>query len=273
MTSLVEVLLAKAAQQGFACEGEPAYGWHDKSVGSKARTSENKLVWVKLISAPKGEDSGREWDGEKSAGDIELAGKPALIQVHDSTDGVTAFRLLVLELAPDPIVGPSPWKVERQEEIDSAYLAKLRAALQVLRTTATERINTRYDLVRRRVGERWDVKVTESHCMWETIHGDLHWANLTSPSLAILDWEGWGRGLVGQDIALLLSFSGLYPSVVSSIRHAFDQQLQHPQMPLALMFVTAELLRMSEMYGDHPELVESLKHLGANARRAWCHTV
>lgn len=273
MTSAVEVLHTKAAQHGLACEGEPAFGWHDKSIGSKARTSDNRLVWVKLISAPMGKDTGREWDGEKSAGDIQLADKPTLIQVHDSSDGVTAFRVIVLELAQDPTVGPSPWKLERPDEIDTAYLVRLRSALRELRTIPTERVNTRFDLVRRRVQERWDVQVSESHCMWETIHGDLHWANLTSPALAILDWEGWGRGLAGQDTALLLAFSGLYPEVVSRIRQAFDQELQHPQTPLALMFVTAELLRMSEMYGDHPELVESLNHLGADAHRAWCHTV
>ena len=38
---------------------------------------------------------------------------------------------------------------------------------------------------------------------WTTGHGDLHWANLTSAPLVILDWEGWGRLPVGYDIGLL----------------------------------------------------------------------
>ena len=40
-------------------------------------------------------------------------------------------------------------------------------------------------------------------------------------------------------------------------------------LTLAELFVTAELLRMPENYGDHPDLVPALTALGRRARDEW----
>jgi hypothetical protein len=40
-------------------------------------------------------------------------------------------------------------------------------------------------------------------------------------------------------------------------------------LALAELFVTAELLRVSENYGDHPDLVPALTALGRRARDEW----
>ncbi|MGH3832986.1 MAG: phosphotransferase [Pseudonocardiaceae bacterium] len=41
---------------------------------------------------------------------------------------------------------------------------------------------------------------------WQTVHGDLHWGNLLQPRLGILDWETWGQGPAGTDIATLYCY-------------------------------------------------------------------
>lgn len=53
-----------------------------------------------------------------------------------------------------------------------------------------------------------------------TAHGDLHWANLTSP-LRILDWEGRGRAPQGFDAATLYAYTLLKPDMAARVRDAF----------------------------------------------------
>lgn len=269
MNDKMQILSAAAKKQGLSLKGAPAYGWHQKSIGSKAESDSGNLYWVKLISAPIEEALGREWEGEVNAGSILLSNKPKLVDFYDQVIDGAVYRVLISELAKSPVSGPNAWTISRPDEISEEYLFHIFSSLRQLRQTQTNRVNTRYDLVRRRVFERWGTEVDERHCEWETVHGDLHWSNLTSPDLSILDWEGWGRGLRGQDVAFLLAFSGLYPDVCDRIRKVFASYLAHPKTMLALMFATSELLRMAERYGDHPELVPSLEMLGEEACRAW----
>jgi hypothetical protein len=52
---------------------------------------------------------------------------------------------------------------------------------------------------------------------WTTAHGDLYWANLTSP-LRLLDWEGWGRAPERFDAATLYAYSLLRPATAAHVR-------------------------------------------------------
>tara|TARA_R110000868_G_scaffold162329_12_gene393516 strand:+ start:40414 stop:41232 length:819 start_codon:yes stop_codon:yes gene_type:complete len=264
-----ERLRELAARFGYNCFGAPSFGWHNKSVGLRAtHPNQARTLWVKLFAEEFEAANGREWEGEATAAEFELRSKPALVAIHDYPTNEIVERLIVTDFASAPIAGDSPWQIRNADEVDDNYLADLNETLGSLQQIETDRVNTRYDLVRRRVAEVWGVPVDEEICRWETVHGDLHWANLTLQTLFVLDWEGWGRGLVGQDAANMLAYSGLYPAVAERIRQHFPI-LQTRQAQLAVMFITAELLRMNELYGDHPELVPSLLKLGTGARNAW----
>ncbi len=60
---------------------------------------------------------------------------------------------------------------------------------------------------------------------FSTAHGDLHWANLTGPTLTLVDWEGWGSAPVGYDAANLclrsLYVLGLEIAEVNEVNIAF----------------------------------------------------
>jgi hypothetical protein len=52
---------------------------------------------------------------------------------------------------------------------------------------------------------------------WTTAHCDLHWGNLTAPTLTILDWETWGRAPAGYDAATLLCTSLGFPGLTRRV--------------------------------------------------------
>lgn len=56
----------------------------------------------------------------------------------------------------------------------------------------------------------------------------LHWSNLTGPSLAILDWEGWGLALAGTDAATLHAYSLPVPEVAAQVHETFADILDTP---------------------------------------------
>ncbi|WP_146134754.1 phosphotransferase [Actinopolyspora mortivallis] len=63
---------------------------------------------------------------------------------------------------------------------------------------------------------------------WETVHGDLHWANLLRPELGLLDWSLWGRGPAGTDAATLYCYSLLAPRTAATVWHTFVDVLDAP---------------------------------------------
>ncbi|MBT2408137.1 MULTISPECIES: hypothetical protein [unclassified Streptomyces] len=43
--------------------------------------------------------------------------------------------------------------------------------------------------IRKVYGDAVDTTITD----WACAHGDIGWANVTAPTLTLLDWESWGR--------------------------------------------------------------------------------
>ncbi len=74
------------------------------------------------------------------------------------------------------------------------------------------------------------IELDPSAVTWQTAHGDLHWANLFGPQLAIIDWEGWGRGPVGLDAATLYCCSLPAPGTAERVYRTFHK-LGRPPAP------------------------------------------
>ncbi|MFJ5884383.1 hypothetical protein [Kitasatospora cineracea] len=92
---------------------------------------------------------------------------------------------------------------------------------------------------------------------WTTAHGDLHWANLTGPALAVLDWEGWGTAPAGYDAALLHAHSLLVPDTAAEVRRRLGHVLDTPAGRFAELVAVTELLQAAAR-GDNPDLEEPL---------------
>lgn len=92
---------------------------------------------------------------------------------------------------------------------------------------------------------------------WETIHGDLHWNNIFSPTLGILDWEFWGRGPVGTDEATLYLFSLQIPEVAEKQHTTFRDVLDTSTGRVAQLIAAARVKdRIND--GDFAELAGPL---------------
>src|SRR5690606_35248180 len=143
-------------------------------------------------------------------------------------------------------------------DLPAEWWAELRRSLDVLRTTPTARIRKDEPAIRKAVQDALGLSIEVRE--WETVHGDLHWANLLHPELGLLDWELWGRGPVGTDAASLYCYSLLAPRTAATVWDTFADVLDTPTGTTALLYVAARLLRRVDM-GDHPELSTPLRHL------------
>jgi hypothetical protein len=108
-------------------------------------------------------------------------------------------------------------------------------------------------LLHRRLLATFGLPIDVDTLVWSTVHGDVHWANLTAPRCWVLDWESWGRGPAGYDAALLLCVSLLESDTAGRVHTAFAEIHDTPTGHIAQLAAAAKLLGLVE-YGDHPDL-------------------
>lgn len=253
----LENKLSTIAQSlGWQCVGEPQFGWHKKSIGAKVKNHQGKVAWIKWVINP----SKKEYDHTQKSSEIPLSFKPNIISLHL----IEQSFVMIMDDVDEPVLGRSPWVLKDPKCISISFLRSLKQNLKSLSKHPTTTVHSRFDLIKRRVFERWNLVIKDQDCHFETVHGDLHWANMTKNY--ILDWEGFGKGLVGLDVATLIAFSGLYPDIVCNIKDLLCADFDKKYLALATLFITAELLRMHDVYNDHPELVPSLHALGTTSK-------
>jgi hypothetical protein len=145
-------------------------------------------------------------------------------------------------------------------DLPSHWWTALRHSLNRLHTTPTRRVYADQVTISRRsqttIGA--DVRVQQ----WETVHGDLHWANLLAPQFGLVDWELWGRGPAGTDAASLYCHSLLVPAVADRVRTTFTDELDTPTGRIAQLAVATRMLGRIDG-GDYPELEAPLRRLVA----------
>ena len=259
----VDVALAEAANRlEVVLVGERKYGWSHKSAGSLIERDDG-VAWLRVASRSK-PDENRIWNGVVDSGSISGVAKPRVLSWIDWRAGSIEWRAVVLEAIRGSTCSQTP-ELREAIELPPHWLAELSTSLENLRSTRTERVTCRQDLITRRIRERFGSDVDSRVTAWETCHGDLHWANVTCPQFCILDWEGWGIGPAGLDIAFLVAFSGLIPSIQDELLSTLGQNLRSNNGRISLLFVVSELLRMIDLYGDHPDLEASLTNLGRRA--------
>jgi hypothetical protein len=146
-----------------------------------------------------------------------------------------------------------------QPDIDppAEWWNKLRDALRRIAATPTSRISIDQEKVDRRIHVAFGASAEVRIDRWETVHGDLHWANLFAP-LGILDWEQWGRGPAGTDAATLYCYSLAEPVVAQKVHDHLGDILDTADGHRAQLYVIARLLHRASL-GDHPQLRDPLQ--------------
>ncbi|MDT3397338.1 aminoglycoside phosphotransferase [Streptomyces sp. B1866] len=250
--------LQRAARHfGLTVTAEPVFGWRDRSIGAPADAPDGRR-WLRVVSEQTQWAQGHAWTGNADADAVAGLPKPRLLGVHEWAEGDwRRQRAEVLTLLPGRPCSPTdtaqPGLAPAEE-----WWARLHDALRSLAATPTGRVSTDQDKVDRRVRAVFGPTVEVRVERWETVHGDLHWANLLDP-LGILDWELWGRGPVGTDAATLYCYSLTAPELARQVRARFPV-LDTPDGRRALLYVAARLLHRAGL-GDHPGLTGPLQGL------------
>jgi hypothetical protein len=238
---------------GLTVTGDPVFGWRDRSIGAAADGSR----WLRVVSEQIHGAQGHAWTGNVDANRVRGLPKPRVLDLYEWAEGAwRRQRAEVMTLLPGTRCSPTDTARSDLDPSDS-WWNLLHDALRQLAATPTQRTSTDQDKVDLRVHAAFgdvDVRIQR----WETVHGDLHWANLLAP-LGILDWELWGRGPVGTDAATLYCYSLPVPALAQKVRHHFPV-LDTPDGHQAQLYVAARLLHRAEL-GDHPDLTDPLRSL------------
>ncbi|MEF3118908.1 phosphotransferase [Streptomyces chrestomyceticus] len=252
-----------AAALGATPHGPKVWGWHGRTLSRGAEHPEHGVCWLRLLAAPADQAGRKLWAGTADAARNvpHAVRRPVLHGLHDLSDGTYAYRAELTSYVSSPVCAPSP-VLRRELVLPTPWWVSLRASLEQLAAVRTDRVAVRQEWADRSVPRFAGVsapQITE----WVTVHGDLHFANLTLDGPVMLDWEGWGIGPYGYDAALLYVYSLLAPATAERVRQAFADVLDSPQGQAALLIVATELLQ-SASRGDHPALVAPLRSLVSN---------
>lgn len=240
-----------------------AWGHNGRTIGAPVRTSYGN-AWLRVLEAPEGKEGGKLWTGtQKAAAALPTeVPRPELLDTADWIHEGYAYRAelstyvaaLVCSSTPD-LIKPIP--------LPEAWSTRLRQAISAVAATPAPddrpRVITQdyvHRTIRRYLG---DVGIDTTVHHWELAHGDLHWANLTSPELTILDWEGFGPAPHGFDAAHLYAYTLPVPELATRIRALFADVLATPGGRLAELTVAAILLQAADRDPVHARLAPDVR--------------
>lgn len=244
-----------AGHFGMVVTGEPLLGWLDRSISAPVRGG-GVDYWLRVVSEDKqwiGEDF---WTGNLDANVFLDLAKPRVLSVFEWEEW-RQQRAEVMTRMPGRPCSPTD-ALRTDVDLSDEWWTELRRTTDTVAATPTERVNSSQDKVTERLAQRFGDAVVPTVPEWETVHGDVHWANLLRPRFGLLDWEWWGRGPAGTDAATLLCYSLLVPAIAQRVREVYADVLNTPAGRFAQLYVVARLLRRVDG-GEYPDLAEPLE--------------
>ncbi len=233
--------------------GAPAWGWGGRTLGRAVTTDEGQPAWLRLLNSPVDQAHGKLWEGSVTA-DRSLPQslrRPRVLAVHDWTDGEQAYRAELTTYLSEPMCSPDP-VLHTLLDLPESWWTDLRAGLVAIARTPTDRVAVRELWIDRSVPRFTGLPAPRIN-HWTAAHGDLHWANLTGPGFAALDFEGWGLAPAGYDAAVLHTYSLLVPAVADRVRSELADLLDTAQGRVAELVVLTEILQTNTR-GDNLDL-------------------
>lgn len=256
--SELRALLRQARDRlGVQPDGPVTYGWRDRSAGQKVRASAGQR-WLRVAAEPPAWIDKAWWCGNQDANTLAGIPRPRVLEVIEWNEAeALAVRAELMTLASGHLCSATP-ELRHAIELPARWWADLRNSLDALKDTPTSRVNMTSALVSERLAAAGTRSAAPDQLTWTTAHGDLHWSNLTGPSLTILDWEGWGLAPAGTDVATLHAYSLLVPEIAARVHDTFADILDTPDGLQARLLVTVRLQRRID-HGDPPILAEPLR--------------
>jgi hypothetical protein len=252
-----ENLRHAACHFGLAVTGTPRLGRLDRSISAPVQTSGRRL-WLRVVSEDEQWTSGDFWTGNLDANVFTTLPKPQVLDVYE-WDEWRQQRAELMTLAPGSPCSPTD-ALRHAIDLPDRWWTELRRTVEVVAAAPTDRVHADQALVTGRIQQHFGNSVNPVVRHWETVHGDLHWANLMRPDFGLLDWELWGRGPAGTDAATLFCYSLLVPDTAERVRDVFGHVLGTDAGQLAQLYAAARLLHRIAK-GDHLDLAAPLTKL------------
>lgn len=239
-----------------------AWGWRGRTL-SRPVIAGDGPAWLRVACAPTSQIDTTFWDGSLEAEKSipRSVPRPRLRASHDWTDEPWQYRAELYDRVATNLVSTSP-TLATAPDLPSTWWATLRAALYDITAVSTHRYTVRQQYLDRAIPQFLGIPIDTMGPSWSTAHGDFHWANISAPTLHILDWEGWGLAPTGYDAAVLHSHSLLVPPVATRIRTELADLLDTPTGRFAELVAITQLLH-STTRGDNLQLAEPLRNRAA----------
>jgi hypothetical protein len=243
---LKQTLLKAAQMLDLNLEGNVVFGYNNKSLGAKVRNESGENYWLKvtrLTTARPAADltnlDSYPWKAKIiKKSQLDIAGEKLGVELSQF---IAAAPMSYLPLLPATAVIPAEWFTE------------LRLALEQLHQTPRSSVSTALVPATARIYSAFGKHLTTPTTETVTIHGDLHWANLTISPLRIFDWEYCGTGPRALDAALLLALSLENHQAADQLHNYFDDWLQTSSGLWAQVYACAMII---ELYASQPEFKE-----------------
>lgn len=236
---------------------DEVWGWCGRTL-SQAVTSATGRAWLRTAAIPAQRTDTTFFTGAAEAETHipRTVPRPRLRAYHDFADTGWRYRA---ELYDYLHVGPPTRRMVLTTPLtlSAPWWTSLRAALDTITTVTTSRYTTRQEYLDWAMPRFLGTPVDTAAPSWSTAHGDLHFANLCTPRLHILDWEGFGMAPTGYDAAMLHTTSLLVPGVAAQIRTELAHQLDAPAGRFAELAVITELLHGTNR-GTNLDLADAL---------------
>ncbi|MGX2996233.1 hypothetical protein JNUCC64_18465 [Streptomyces sp. JNUCC 64] len=258
---MTEAFTRAVDELGVTVDGPEVWGWFGRTLSARVHCQRYGPCFLRLVTAPEGKATGKTWEGNRLAAELfdRRVRKPALYDTVEHVEEGYGYLAELSRYVSEPVLSPSPLLGPDVVVPPDGWWDSLRADLGTVAGTPTDRVAVRQEWADRAVPRFLGMpapRITD----WDTAHGDLQPANLTTETPCLLDWEGFGRAPTGYDPAMLLAYSLLAPEFAERVRKSFPV-LGTEAGRVAQIIVTTELLQ-SASRGDHPELVPPLRSLG-----------
>ncbi|GAA2111930.1 hypothetical protein GCM10009759_54290 [Kitasatospora saccharophila] len=236
-----------------------AWGWHGRTLGRPVATASGE-GWLRLVSAPADKAGGKLWEGPREAERLmpPAVPRPRLRNRRTWSEGGHGYLAELYDRVTTPTVTTDEPILRKAPDLDDAWWDGLSTALDAVAAVPSTRVAVRQEYLDRAMPQYLGVPIDTRVPAWTTAHGDLHWANLTSPTLAVLDWEGWGVAPAGYDAAVLHSYSLLVLETAAEVRRRLGRVLDTPAGRFAELVVITELLQTTAR-GDNLDLAGPLR--------------
>lgn len=237
----------------------PAGSGSARSIGGRVRHGDGAEAWLRVAPFDPASMDREWWTGTRQAAELTGVNKPQLLADTQWTQAEPVpveVSAELLELVTDRVVAPGTQYLAGDVELDDSWFSALYASLKALATHRTER-STHWHSPKR---YEWTLHAWFGDLAagiapeFGTEHLDLHWGNVTAPTLSILDWEHWGSGVAGYGAARLYLTALGAPDTAKTLYSWFADALDSPSGRYAQLVAAADVLGALATYPDEADL-------------------